>query len=164
MLSNPVRMRVMQHLYIHQKATTRQISEDLSDIPLPSLYRHINAMLKADLLMVLEERKVRGSTERLLSINHPHMEAATNASISSTAFQFFQAMYMDFERYSRLKNADPYQDRLGIRTRFFTLTDHRYDELIHQLRTVMDQFQEKDEGGKLRSLSLISAPVTEDIQ
>ena len=60
-LSNPVRMQVMQYLQTYGEATTKQISDAITDVPAPTLYRHINILLKEEVLLVKEERKVRGS-------------------------------------------------------------------------------------------------------
>lgn len=36
-LSNPIRMQVMQYLQTYGEATTKQISESLKDIPTPTI-------------------------------------------------------------------------------------------------------------------------------
>ncbi|MDE5583619.1 MAG: hypothetical protein K2J08_07935 [Ruminococcus sp.] len=69
---------MIQYLQIHKEATTKQVSEAIPDIPAPTLYRHINFMLKENLLIIKEERKVRGSLERLLAINHDKWSAENN--------------------------------------------------------------------------------------
>lgn len=63
-LSNSVRIRVLQYLQSCGQATTKQIAAKLSDVPLPTLYRHIDFLLKEEALLVKSEHKVRGSTER----------------------------------------------------------------------------------------------------
>ena len=90
-LSYPVRIRVMQYLQTHGEATTKQISEAISDVPAPTLYRHINTLLKEEVLLVKEERKVRGSLERLLVINVEKMSAAADSNISDSAYQIGRA-------------------------------------------------------------------------
>ena len=79
-LSNPIRMQVMQYLQTYGEATTKQISESLKDIPTPTLYRHINVMVKEEVLLIKEERKVRGSLERLLTINYEKMSSPLHSN------------------------------------------------------------------------------------
>lgn len=161
-LSNPVRIRVMQYLQTHGEATTKQISEAISDVPAPTLYRHINTLLKEEVLLVKEERKVRGSLERLLVINVEKMSAASDSNISDSAYQFLMELYMNFYRYSCKDNADPQKDRLSLRTCVLNLTDDSFDNFMRDIASVIGKYQGAEENGKLRSVSFISAPVEEE--
>ena len=160
--SNPVRIQVMQYLQTHGEATTKQISEAISDIPAPTLYRHINTLLKEEVLLVKEERKVRGSLERLLAINVQKMSAAADSNISDSAYQFLMELYMKFYKYSCKDNADPQKDRLSLRTCVLNLTDESFDNFMQDIAAVIDKYREAEEKGKLRSVSFISAPVEEE--
>ncbi|MGN1303485.1 MAG: helix-turn-helix domain-containing protein [Oscillospiraceae bacterium] len=161
-LSNPVRIRVMQYLQTHGEATTKQISEAISDVPAPTLYRHINTLLKEEVLLVKEERKVRGSLERLLVINVEKMSAASDSNISDSAYQFLMELYMKFHKYSCKDNADPQKDRLSLRTCVLNLTDDSFDNFMRDIASVIGKYQGAEENGKLRSVSFISAPVEEE--
>lgn len=161
-LSNPVRIQVMQYLQTHGEATTKQISEAITDVPAPTLYRHINTLLKEEVLFVKDERKVRGSLERLLAINVEKMAKTVNSSISETAYQFLMELFMKFQRYSGKADADPQKDRLSLRTRIFTLTDNSFDSFMQEIGAVMEKYQKAEEDGKLRSISFISAPIEEE--
>lgn len=161
-LSNPVRIQVMQYLQTHGEATTKQISEAISNVPAPTLYRHINTLLKEEVLLVKEERKVRGSLERLLAINDKKMSAAVNSNISETAYQFLMELYMKFQKYGCKDNADPQKDRLSLRTCILTLTDDSFDSFLQDIAAVIGKYQQAEENGKLRSVSFISAPIEEE--
>ena len=160
-LSNPVRIQVMQYLQTHGEATTKQLSEAISDVPAPTLYRHINTLLKEEVLLVKEERKVRGSLERLLAINVEKMSAGVNSNISETAYQFLMELYMKFQKYGCKDNANPQKDRLSLRTCVLTLTDDSFDKFMQDIAAVIEKYQ-AEENGKLRSVSFISAPVEEE--
>lgn len=161
-LSNPVRMQIMQYLQTHGEATTKQISEAITDIPAPTLYRHINTLLKEEILLVKEERKVRGSLERLLTINVEKMAETVNSSISETAYQFLMELFMKFHKYGSKAGADPQKDRLSLRTCVFTLTDESFDNFMHDIGAVINKYQVVEINGKLRSVSFISAPIEEE--
>lgn len=161
-LSNPVRMKVMQYLQTHGEATTKQISEAISDIPAPTLYRHINVLLKEEILFVKEQRKVRGSLERLLAINIEKRSVTVNNSISETAYQFLMELYMKFQKYSRKADADPRKDRISLRTCVLTLTDNSFDNFMHEIAAIIEKYQAAEESGKLRNVSFISAPIEEE--
>ena len=158
-LSNPVRIQVMQHLQSYGEATPKQISEALYDIPAPTLYRHINVLLKEEVLLVKAERKVRGSLERLLIINEEKFAISRNKNISQTAYQFLMELFMKFQSYSEKEDANPQKDRISLRTCILTLTDSRYDDFMNEIGNIIERYQMLDEGGRQRSISLISAPI-----
>ena len=152
----------MQYLQTHGEATTKQISEAISDVPAPKLYWHINTLLNEEVLLVKEERKVRGSLARLLAINVKKMSAAVNSNISETAYQFLMELYMKFQKYGCKDNADPEKDRLCLRTCVLTLTDNSFDSFMQDIAAVIGRYQQAEENGKLRSVSFISAPIEEE--
>ena len=51
-LSNPVRMRIIQCMIGYGDTTTKQIAEYVSDVPVPTLYRHINYLIDVGLITV----------------------------------------------------------------------------------------------------------------
>ena len=161
-LSNPVRIQVMQYLQTHGEATTKQLSEAISDVPAPTLYRHINTLLKEEVLLVKEERKVRGSLERLLAINVEKMSEAANSNISETAYQFLMELYMKFQKYGCKENANPQKDRLSLRTCVLTLTDDSFDRFMQDIAAFIDKYREAEVNGKLCRVSFISAPIEEE--
>ena len=148
-ITNPIRMKIMQFLQIKSEATTKQICEELHDVPQPTLYRHINYLLKEEVLIVKEERKVRGSLERLLALNEAKF--TENIDIADSAYQFLMALYGSFQRYSDKENADPFADMLSLRTYMLTLTDESYENLFKEIREIIGKYSEPEEGGKSRS-------------
>ncbi|MBR1864836.1 MAG: helix-turn-helix domain-containing protein [Ruminococcus sp.] len=159
-ITNPVRMKILQFLQVKGDATTKQICEELPDVPQPTIYRHINYLLKEEVLIVKSERKVRGSLERLLTLNEEKF--AENADIADSAYQFLMGLYGSFRRYSEKGNSDPVADMLCLRTSMLTLTDESYANFLQELRAVFDKYSKSEENGKNRSFSIISAPVTEE--
>ena len=159
-ITNPVRMKILQFLQIKGDATTKQICEELPDVPQPTLYRHINYLLKEEVLIVKSERKVRGSLERLLALNEAKF--TENADIADSAYQFLMGLYGSFRRYSEKGNCDPVTDMLCLRTSMLTLTDESYANFFQELRVVIDKYSKSEENGKSRSFSMISAPVMEE--
>jgi len=160
-LSNPTRTRIIQFLQMKGEATTKQISEALKDVPAPTIYRHINYLLKEEILMVKEERKIRGATERLLAINTYLWEKETNKDIAATAYQFLMSIYGQFQIYGAKKEIDPITDKLCLRTCLMRLSDDTFDRFFAEYRELIDRYQRIEENGKIRSVSIISAPIEE---
>lgn len=159
-MSNPARMKIMQYLQRNGEATTKQLSEAIPEVPAPTLYRHINFLLKEELLIVKEERRVRGSVERLLAFNAEKLSESSD--IADTAYQFLMAIYGSFQKYSERENADPLADKLSLRTFMFTLTDETFDCFFKDLKELYEKYSKPEKNGKNRSISFISAPVEDE--
>ena len=160
-LSNSTRMQVLQYLQMHGAATTKQISDYLPDVPVPTLYRHINYLIGEGIVQVTEERKIRGSVERVLAINAEKLNES--GDISDVAYQFLMEIYTRFYRYSRKSDPDPVKDKLALRTATLKLTDKEMEDMLNELATVFAKYEalSQQSKGKLRSISTISAPVEE---
>lgn len=159
LLSNSTKMQIMQFLLERGTATTKQISERLKDIPLPTLYRHINEMIKGGFLLVKEENRVRGSIERVLALNSEVFLGPENGDLAKTAFQFLMGLYVQFQRYSEKPDIDPAGDLLMLRTCMLNLTDEKYMALLRDWAQLFEKYRAEEGNGKLRSISTISAPV-----
>ena len=70
LLIHPVRMRIITTVST-QRMTAKNISEALPDIPLTSLYRHINLLVEGGILQVVEENQIRGTVERVFILAAP---------------------------------------------------------------------------------------------
>jgi DNA-binding transcriptional ArsR family regulator len=66
---HPVRMRIIMLLSGSKGLTPQQMSDGMSDIPQATLYRHINRLVQGGILMVVEERPVRGTLEKVYALN-----------------------------------------------------------------------------------------------
>jgi hypothetical protein len=67
-LLHPIRWRIVQRV-LGRELTTTELKQDLPDVPTTTLYRHVAALIDAGYLTVVRERKVRGTTERTLTLD-----------------------------------------------------------------------------------------------
>lgn len=163
-ISSSNALQIVQYLQTNNEATTKQISEALPDIPVPTLYRHINKLIKDEVLLVKEERKVRGSMERILAINVTKFVECENSDIVATAYQFLMSIYEKFVKYGSGKEVDPMKDRLSMRIRMMALSDEDYDAFMQDMVALLNQYEAKSDKNdtKMRSISFISVPVEEE--
>src|SRR5690606_25708604 len=101
---HPVRMRIIQQLG-GRSMTTAQLRDALPDVKQATLYRHVAALLEADILTVTEERQVRGAVERTLAlgermahVGHQELQAMDAVQLRSAFTMFLSALSNDFER------------------------------------------------------------------
>lgn len=158
-MSNPVRTKIVQFLQINGESTTKTISDALPEISAPTLYRHVNALLKENVLIVTDEKKIRGTTERILSLN-PDLWNVSDG-IDGYAYQFLMSLYGSFREYASSEDQDPARDRLCLRTCVLNLTDEEFDCFASEYGALIEKYGSKGKSGKARSVSFVSAPVTD---
>lgn len=138
MLLNPVRMRIMQYLLLHPNATAAQIGSVLADVPQASLYRHLNKLLQAGALCVVEQRRVRGAVEKVYAPNDRFSQEKMaqhpgNEFLHKQSAAYLLSLMGEFERYFQRKDADPAADFVMLRSAALFLTD---EEMISVLRDI----------------------------
>ncbi len=163
-LSNPVRLRIVQYIQINGEATTKQLSDDMDDIPAPTIYRHVNALLSEGVLRVKEEKKIRGTTERTLAIDEEGWTSKMPEDFSDVAYLFLMSLYGNFREYSARGGCDPLADMLSLRTIILRLSDERFAQFFEDYRQLLEKYQKLEDGGKQRSISIISAPIIEEVK
>lgn len=161
---NPVRMRIIQEIATRQTMTANEISEKISDIPRTTLYRHIKLLIDYDLLVVVSERKVRGSIERTLALNTPKLiNQNTVENAADNAFGFLMSSYAKFHAYFNGENPDPAKDKIFLNNTVLMMSDAEFDQFLEDLRQLLVRNQfDVAENRKARDLSIISAPVSDN--
>ncbi|MEG0692803.1 MAG: helix-turn-helix domain-containing protein, partial [Oscillospiraceae bacterium] len=81
---NPVRLRIIQFLAIHNNSTVFQISNKISDIPKTTLYRHINILEQNNIIKVVSENRIRGTVEKVYSLNNEPPVDSSPADLSAS--------------------------------------------------------------------------------
>ena len=113
-LLHPVRWRIVQRV-LGRELTTTELKRDLPDIPTTTLYRHVAALIDAGYLTVVRERKVRGTTERTLTldqttvgrIDEREARAMTPAQHRQAFLLLLTRLAADFDRF--VDRGDLYQ-------------------------------------------------------
>ena len=67
---HPIRIRVVQALFGERKLTAQQLVAILEGPSIATLYRHLNRMVQAGILTVVEERPIRGTFEKVYALAH----------------------------------------------------------------------------------------------
>ncbi len=158
-MMNPVRMRIIQTLVARQHMTATEISEEISDVPRTTLYRHIKTMLDHGILSIISEQKIRGSLERTLAINTGEIaKHNTLENAAQTALYFFMKKYVLFQNYFN-GNPAPAKDKIFLNNTILMTTDEEFDQFLLELGALLKKYSfEFSEGRKTRDISIISAP------
>lgn len=84
LLLHPIRMRIVQQLLLAKSLTIAQLVDALGDVPQATVYRHINLLLQADLVEIIDTKKVKGTEERLFSVKQDNLQIP-ESEIESTS-------------------------------------------------------------------------------
>jgi DNA-binding transcriptional ArsR family regulator len=135
---HPVRLRIVQAFLGESALATTQLRERLPDVPVATLYRQVATLVEGGLLEVVDERQVRGATERRYALRveaasmGPEEAAAVPPEEHRRLFMTFVAgLLADFDRYLARDDVDLGRDLVGYRQAVFNLSD---DELLDLMR------------------------------
>ncbi|GAA3043557.1 helix-turn-helix domain-containing protein [Pseudonocardia yunnanensis] len=156
LLHQPVRWRVVQAL-IGRSLTTGQLAELLPEVPTTTLYRHVGVLVKAGVLLVVEERRVRGAVERTYELNTAAADsdnAGPDRDRLRTMFTVFIAgLAADFDRYLDRDDLDPVRDRVSFRQAALWLSDEELEQLQARLTEAFEPFlEQQDAPGRTRRI------------
>jgi len=161
---NPVRVRIIQELAARQTMTATELCEKLSDVPRTTLYRHINTLLEYNLLVVVSEKKIRGSLERTLSLNIEQISRNnTLENAPKLALSFLMNKYAKFQKYFSGENPDPGRDKIFLTNSVLMMNDVEFEKFLSDLRDLLlrNNF-EVASGRKARDISVISVPAEKE--
>ncbi len=162
-LINPVRTRIIQVAAEKGNLTANDICELMPDIPRTTLYRHIKLLLDNQILLVVNEEKIRGSLERTLALNVEQIQKNnTTENASQLAMQFLLNKLASFQRYFSNPQANPGKDRIFLNNTILIMNDAEFDAFLLKMRDLLvNSNHEMSEGRKARDLSILSTPVEE---
>jgi DNA-binding transcriptional ArsR family regulator len=165
-LLHPIRVRIITALQDRQ-LTPRQLSAFLEDVPLTTLYRHINLLLEAGLLEVVAERRVHGTVERVFAVveaatylSEEDRAALTAEEITGLVGALSGAVQEVFHRYVRHAPLPPPKGDVSFLVRSLCLTEEQYQALRQYLLELMHSAGEQATGGSepRRMIAFFSAP------
>ena len=144
LILHPIRMRILMAL-ARQPLTPGQIATDLTDVPLTSLYRHLNALTQAGMLMIVEERPVRGTVEKVYQLvegagrlSPEELNALTNEDHLRYFMVFISSILQDFSQVlekhqdTTLSPQDVFYSKVSL-----LLTEAERETLSEQVRALL---------------------------
>jgi hypothetical protein len=167
LLHHPVRWRITQAL-ISRELTTAELAAELPEVPTTTLYRQVAVLVKAGVLQVTGERRVRGAIERTYTLDLNAGDAdnqAVDHDRLRTMFTVFVAgLGHDLERYLERDEIDPVADGVGFRQAALWLSDAEFTRFVGELGALLERYLEQGEapGRTRRILSTVLIPDRRD--
>jgi len=165
---NPIRMRIIQAFVpvgsdTGEQMTANDICEFLDDIPRTTLYRHINVLIKSEVLSVVSERRIRGSVERTLALNMSEFEKLQGENVEDApglVLRYLMEIYAKFDRYFRAHDKSEKPDTMFLSSAILMLGDEDFKEFLDEMQAVLEKYRSKEstKERKPRDISFICAP------
>lgn len=165
---HPIRVRIVLTVQ-GRRLTTAQIHQMLPDVPLPTLYRHLNRLTEAGIIRVVETQQVHSNQERVYAI----VEAAANLTdeeISRATPEehlryftvFVTGLLSVYDRYLQSR-PDVVADKVMYYTESVYLTDSQYAGVRAQMRSLIENAlqQSPTPGARRRTLAALAFPEQE---
>lgn len=168
LILHPIRARIITEVSGRQ-LTAKVLAETMPEIPRTTLYRHINALTKGGILVVVEENKVRGTVERVYALNRESTDLSPEELSQMTREDYEQAFTLfvtslleDFSRYldsHEPEKIDPVADGLKFGKVQLHLTDSEFEalhtEVYDAIEAVVGNEPSADRKPRIASVSFL---------
>ncbi|GAA3584446.1 helix-turn-helix domain-containing protein [Klugiella xanthotipulae] len=167
LLLHPIRFRIVQEFLAGGELTTDQVHSRLDGVPLSSLYRHISELLKNDILHVVRERAVRGTTEKTyelapesVKLTAAHLSTMSPDDLLGAFTMFLSGIIADFDRYVHRPEANILADGVGFSQVAFYATAEQFQELTMTLKSSIERLLPQGPGPdrERRTLTTVFLP------
>src|SRR5713226_4529322 len=171
LIIHPARLRIIQSFGGGRRLTAQELAALVPDIPRASLHRHLNLLVDAGVLAVVEERPARAIQERVYALVAtaanvgPADYTTTDAGDHLRYFSaFLELLRNDFTQY--VQHAQPANlpvDGVAYYQMPLFLSDEEYEQLVATLKTALWPIvaQQPNPERRKRLLSIIVMPGAE---
>jgi DNA-binding transcriptional ArsR family regulator len=142
LILHPVRARIIVEVS-GRRITAKELAKSMPEIPMTTLYRHINALTEGGILAVVEENQVRGTVERVYALDREatdltpeELSQMTREDYEQLFTIFVTSLLGDFSRYldgRDPENIDLVADGLKFGKVNLHLTDAEFEALQSQV-------------------------------
>lgn len=140
---HPIRIRIIQTLLNGKRLTAQQIKAILTDIAVPTLYRHLSALVKYHIIEVVEENQIRGTIEKVYALpardflSEEDLMKATPEDHRDYFLTFVTGLLSQFNDYIGSEDVQPLKDNLGYRQIHLNLSDEEFNEMFKVIGEAM---------------------------
>lgn len=150
LILHPVRMKITQSLLNGKKLNVQQIAERLKDVPQATLYRHLNKLLEADVIEVVQENQIRGTVEKVYglkeqSIHSPEDLLNLSKEEHLELFLTFTTHLLGlYENYLNQGEVDLLRDGVSYRVSNLNLTDEEFMDLVKSISSLYQKAMQNE--------------------
>lgn len=157
LLLHPIRLQIVTALS-NQQLTAQDLAKLIPGVPLPTIYRHINALIKGGIVKIISEDRVRGTIERTISlVTRPSLGAEDLRGMKKQDYQQAFMVYLSHlmsatERYLDSKSDEEefnsLEDGMDLNLGTLFLTDKEFQLLNHRILELVLEAAKNSPGEK----------------
>ncbi len=159
LLLHPVRLRIVQAL-VGRPLTPLALKEQLGDVAQATLYRHIKELHDSGFIDVIDERQVRGGSERTYAVVESAVHLGPDELADSTRddhvryfLTFLGTLIADFCTYLESNDPDLAVDGVGYQQTPLWLSDEEFADFAEEVsRVIRARLGNSPEPGRRRRL------------
>ena len=162
LILHPIRFRIVTAIAAY-KMTTKEIADLMPEIPLTTLYRHINILVEAGLMRVVEEKQIRGTIERTYALTAPpsltaeDLEGMTRQEAEQYFTMFLSSLMSDSQRYldgkSEKTRFNPIKDGVQISKVQLFIDEQEFKKINLKIQEILvDSVKNKPGPGRTRRM------------
>lgn len=163
-LMNPTRQRILEYLILHKTGTVYAISDMLSDIPRPSIYRHIKIMLESEIIEVESEKQIRGTVEKTYALSSNLTNDKSNDDMALIITRVLFSVLGSFSRYFAKPDVNPSKDMLSVASSTLMMTDDEFMEFMIQISGLINANIANVSNGKRKPRNILFASIPVEIE
>ncbi|MGM0875293.1 MAG: helix-turn-helix domain-containing protein [Bacillota bacterium] len=143
LILHPIRMKIVQTLIGGRELNVQQIAQKLTDVPQATLYRHLNKLLEAQVIKVVQENQVRGTVEKIYALSEHQLsgkediEKLSRDEHLNLFLTFMTHVLGQYENYLKQDQIDLFKDGVGFREATVYLSDEEFKEFAIGLSELM---------------------------
>lgn len=166
-MSNPIMLRLMLEIREQGHTTAKNIANIHEDIPQATLYRYLNRMLNDGILKVVEENKIRGTTQKVYALNFDlelkkeDLEKENAAEEYLQTFtQYSMGLLHEFQEYTKRDDIDISLDGSGFWLTPLYLTIEELKEVAEEIQAILKSRLNNThtDERKLRNIGVVVTP------
>jgi DNA-binding transcriptional ArsR family regulator len=127
---HPVRIRIVQALFGGARLTPARLARAAGPTPIATLYRHLNRLARAGIVVVVEERQVRGTVERTYALADERAANVSRAELRRLSRKqllrhfgtLVASLLGDYGRYLAERGTNVVRDGVVVRQEALSLT------------------------------------------
>lgn len=172
MLMHPVRIKICMALMRHNNngLTPLEMVKLIHDVPQATLYRHIQVLFDADIIRVINEKKVRSVTEKYYVLNeeNAHVNAEEWDQVPNQEkldyYSYFQLSLMNqYQDYlDALNKREKPEDRSTFSLAQLQLDEESYASFLHEMNDLMRKYykqsNQQTEENTVRTIGITIIP------
>ena len=165
LMMNPVKLRIMGQVAQRGEIGAKELKEILSDVPLSSIYRHLNEWEEAGILCVAQETKIRGTIKKTYAIRKEFtQENVSGEQLEQMVHTGLSIIGTEFYQYFSGEDIDVERDCIDFSSMVFWLSKEEYADIRKELAELVKRYSKnkKTEERMARRVTFLSSPVTDE--